>query len=74
MCALHTKAKHKSNPPAYLVVFKFKNTVEMNLATKQKHRKQTWLGVRWGEINWEIGVDIYTLYIKWTANKELPPD
>ena len=57
-----------------MLVFKFKNTVEMNLATKQKHRKQTWLGVRWGEINWEIGVDIYTLYIKWTANKELPPD
>ena len=50
----------------------------MNLSTKQKWsyrcRKQTYgyQGVRGGGINWEIGIDIYTLlYIKQISNKDL---
>ena len=47
--------------------------------TKQKQsrksRKQTYgyQGVSgWGEVNWEIGMDIYTLlYIKQVTNKDL---
>ena len=47
----------------------FKERVQMNLFTKQSHRcrKQNYgyQGVRWGGINWENGIDIYTLlYIK----------
>ena len=52
--------------------------VQMNLFTKQKKthrcRKQTYgyQGRRGGGINWEIGIDIYTLlYIKWITNKDL---
>ena len=47
----------------------------MNLFTRQKQsyrcRKQAWLpGEVDGEINWEIGIDIYTLlYIKQITNK-----
>ena len=50
----------------------------MNLFTKQKqsHRcgKQTYgyQGKRAGGINWEIGIDIYTLlYIKQITNKDI---
>ena len=51
----------------------------MNLSTKQKQsyrcRRQTYSyqGVkRGGGINWEIGIDIYTLlYIKQITNKDL---
>ena len=51
----------------------------MNLFTKQEqthtHRKQTYGYQRekvWGGINWEIGIDIYTLlYIKQITNKDL---
>ena len=51
----------------------------MNLFTKQKQshrcRKQPYGhqgGRRWGGINWEIGIDIYTLlYIKQITNKDL---
>ena len=53
--------------------------VQMNLFTKQKQshrcRKQTYgyQGIRWRrEINWEIGINIYTLlYIKYSTNKDL---
>ena len=50
----------------------------MNLSVKQKQnyrcRKQTYeqRGVRKGEINWEIGIDMYTLLcIKQIASKDL---
>ena len=50
----------------------------MNLSVKQKQnyrcRKQTYecWGVRKGAINWEIGIDMYTLLcIKQIANKDL---
>ena len=50
----------------------------MNLFTRQKQghrcRKQTYgyQGGRGGGINWEIGIDIYTLlYIKQITNKDL---
>ena len=50
----------------------------MNLFTKQKQshrcRKEIYgyQGVRGGGINWEIGIDIYTLlYIKQITNKNL---
>ena len=50
----------------------------MNLFTKQKQsyrcRKQTYgyQGVRGGGINWETGIDIYTvLYRKYITNKDL---
>ena len=34
--------------------------------------KHGYQGVRWGGINWEIQLDIYTLlYIKWMTNKNL---
>ena len=51
----------------------------MNLFTKQKqsHRctknTQGYRGGKDGEINWEIGIDRYTLlYIKQVTNKDLP--
>ena len=50
----------------------------MNLFTKQKQshgcRKRTMVtrGLGWGEINWETGVDMYTLlYTKQIANKNM---
>ena len=52
--------------------------VQMNLLTKQKQshrcRKLTYgyQGGKGGGINWEIGIDIYTLlYIKQITNKDL---
>ena len=55
-----------------------KKMIQMNLLIKQKQshrcRKQTYgyQGVRGGGINWEIGIDIYTLlYIKQITNKDL---
>ena len=49
----------------------------MNSFTKQKQshrcRKQTYgyQGGSGGGINWETGIDIYTLYIKQITNKDL---
>ena len=50
-------------------MWNLKKMVQMNIFTKQKqsHRcgKQTYGYQGWGRINWEIGIDIYTLlYIK----------
>ena len=56
-------------------MWNLKKKVQMNLFTKQKYsygcRKQTrgYQGIRGGGINWEIGIDIYTLlYIKYITN------
>ena len=58
--------------------FKLESIMLINLFTKQKqshrYRKQTYgyQGKRRGGINWEIGIDIYTLlYIKQITNKNL---
>ena len=55
-----------------------KKVVQMNLFTKQKqsHRCRKQIYGYWGEkeggINWEIGIDIYTLlYTKQITNKDL---
>ena len=52
--------------------------VQMNLFTKQKQSQmqKTNLWLPWGkagagEINWDIGIDKYTLYIKQIINKDL---
>ena len=47
----------------------------MNIATKQKqthrHRERTY-GYWGGGINWEFGIDLYTLlYLKQITNKDL---
>ena len=68
--------KDKYHDIAYM--WNLKKGVQMNLFTKQKQshrcRKQTYgsQGKRGGGINWEIGIDIYTLsYIKQITNENL---
>ena len=58
---------------------KFKKMVQMNLFTKEKQshrcRKQTY-GYQWeirGGINWEIGIDMYTLYVHSVMSDSLQP-
>ena len=51
--------------------------IQMNLFIRQthRHRDQTYgyQGEQWeGEIDWEFGIDMYTLlYLKWITNKDL---
>ena len=56
-----------------------KKMVQMNLFTKEKQshrwRKQTY-GYQWeirGGINWEIGIDMYTLYVHSVMSDSLQP-
>ena len=43
-----------------------------NRVTDMKNKLIVTMGERKGGINWEIGIDIYTLlYIKWITNKDL---
>ena len=50
--------------------------VQMNLQSRSTvtdvENKHSCQRIRWGGINWEIGIDIYTLlYIKQITNKDL---
>ena len=71
-------SSHTSQNGHITYMWDLKNNGEMNSFTKQKqtHRciKQTYSyqGASMGEINWEIGIDIYTLLeIKQITNKDL---
>ena len=69
---------HTSQNGHITYMWDLKNKVETNSFTKQKQthrcRKQTYghQGASMGEINWESGIDIYTLLeIKQVTNKDL---
>ena len=71
-------SSHTSQNSRITYMWDLKNNGKMNSFTKQKQthrsRKQTYgyQGASMGEINWEIGIDIYTLLeIEQITNKDL---